>query len=140
MRFRLMLVASLAVWLIALQSTHAQTATGAITGRITDPSKAAIPKASLEITNIATGQKHTYTAGAEGEYSAPALPAGNYELTAAAVGFSKLLREVVVEAGTTTTADLTMQLGSASASITVSGATPQMHYDTFELRDRKSTR
>ena len=128
-----MLVASLAVWLIAVQSAHAQTATGAITGRITDISKAAIPNASLEITNRDTGQKHTYTAGAEGEFNAPALPAGNYELTAVAVGFSKLLREVVVEAGTTTTADLTMQLGSASASITVSGATPQMHYDTFEL-------
>jgi hypothetical protein len=125
-----MLVVSLAVWLIALQSAHAQTATGAITGRITDVSKAVIPDASLEITNKDTGQKRTYAAGAEGQYNAPALPVGNYELTAVALGFEKLLREVIVEAGTTTTADLTMQLGPATTSITVSGATPQMHYDT----------
>ena len=128
-----MLVASLAAWLIALQSTHAQTATGAITGRITDVSKAVIPSARLEIINEDTGQKHIYAAGAEGQYNAPALPAGNYELTAVALGFEKLLREVIVEAGTTTTADLTMQLGPATASITVSDATPQMHYDTFQL-------
>ncbi len=133
MRFRVMLVAPLTVWLIALHSTHAQTATGAITGRVTNVSRAAIPNASLEITSKDTGQKHTYTAGAEGQYNAPALPVGNYKLTAVALGFEKLLREVVVEAGTTTTADLTMQLGSASTSITVSGATPQMHYDTFEI-------
>ena len=67
------------------------------------------------------------------DYYAPALLAGSYQITAAAKGFQRLVREVVVEAGTATTADLLMQVGSSEESITVSGATPQMHYDTFEI-------
>ena len=132
MRFWAIILAFI-LGLIALGSTHAQTATGSITGRVTDATRAAIPGASLEITNEETSLKHTFFSGAEGDYNAPALPAGHYQITAVAGGFQKLVREAIVEAGTATTADLSMQVGSSTESITVNGATPQIHYDSFEI-------
>ena len=119
--------------LLSLQPAHAQTASGSITGRVADVTKAAISRVSIEITNEETGLKHTYITGTEGEYRAPALQAGNYQLVALGPGFQKLLREVIVEAGTTTTADLTMLVGSSTSSISVNGATPQIQYDSFEI-------
>jgi hypothetical protein len=46
-----------------------------------------------------------------GDYSAPELLPGHYEVTAAAPGFKRLAREATVDAGTTTTANLAMQVG-----------------------------
>jgi Carboxypeptidase regulatory-like domain len=133
MRFRATIVSVLILGLIASDAAHAQTATGSIVGRATDATRAAIPSVKLEITNEETGLKHIFVTGAEGDYSAPALPAGNYRLIASISGFQQVLREVIVEAGTTTTADLLMQIGPSAASITVTGATPQLHYDSFEI-------
>ena len=133
MSFRARLAALFTVGLMTLQPAHGQTAAGSITGRVADIGRAAIPRVSIEITNEETGLKHTYITGADGEYRAPALPAGDYQLVALSPGFERLLREVVVEAGTTTTADLTMLVGTSTSSITVNSATPQMHYDSFEI-------
>src|ERR1019366_3891175 len=130
MSFRMRLTTLFTAGLLTLQSAHAQTASGSITGRVVDITKAAIPRVSIEITSEETGLKHTYVTGAEGEYRAPALQAGNYQLVALGPGFQKLLREVIVEAGTTTTADLTMLVGASTSSISVNGATPQMQYDS----------
>lgn len=66
------------------------------------------------------------------EYRAPALQAGNYQQVALGPGFQKLLCDVIVEVGTTTSADLTMLVGAPTGSISVNGAPPQMHYDSFE--------
>lgn len=127
------LAALFTVGLLAVPSTQSQTASGSITGRVTDVTKAAIPRVSIEITNEETGLQHSYLTGPEGEYRASALQAGTYQLAAVGPGFQKLLREVIVEAGTTTTADLTMVVGSSTSSISVNGATPQMQYDSFEI-------
>ena len=44
--------------------------------------------------------------------------------------FERTIRQVVVEAGTTTTADVTLQLGDTKDSVTVGAASPQMQYDS----------
>jgi hypothetical protein len=133
MRFRALVTSIFYLGLIAPDSTHAQTAAGSITGRVTDATKAAIAGVSLEVTNEETSLRRVFWSGAEGDYNAPALPAGNYQISAVAKGFQTLLREAIVEAGTATTADLEMQVGSPTESITVDGATPQLRYDTFEI-------
>ena len=133
MSFKVRLTALFAAGLLTLQPAPGQTASGSITGRVTDTTRAAIPRVTIEITNEETGLKHSYITGADGEYRAPALQAGNYQLVALGPGFEKLLREVIVEAGTTTTADLTMLVGPSTSSISVNGATPLMHHDSFEI-------
>jgi hypothetical protein len=78
-----MLLAALAC-MIAL----AQAPTGIITGTLTDESGAVIPNATINITNKATGVvARTATTDAQGYYSAPSLPAGDYEARAEVSGF-----------------------------------------------------
>jgi hypothetical protein len=124
---------ALSLELISLGTVHAQAPTGSIAGVVTDPTGAAIPSARVVITNKETGLKRALVTGAEGDYSEPALPARVYEVTAEAPGFQRLVREVIVEAGTTTTVNLTMQLGAATETVTVDSASPQIRYDAHEV-------
>jgi hypothetical protein len=101
------------------QLLHAQ-ATQGLTGRVTDPSGAAIAGALVTFTNEATGIKSQYAASSVGLYVAP-LPAGTYDITVEAAGFQKFEQtHVVVEVGGEATDDLQMRLGSSSQTVEVS--------------------
>ena len=50
-----------------------------------------------------------------------------------APGFQRMVRQAIVEAGTTTTADFTLRVGDTKDSVTVDGASPQMHYDSHTV-------
>lgn len=69
----------------------------------------------------------------EGDYSAPALLAGVYEVTAEAPGFQRLAREAIIEAGSSTAVNLTMQVGPSTQTVTVDAASPQIRYDSHEV-------
>jgi hypothetical protein len=75
--FLLILGVSLAISSLSL---HAQTATGSILGSVQDASGAAVPGASGTMTNKSTASARAVTTNSEGLYSAPALPAGDYEV------------------------------------------------------------
>ena len=83
----LFLVATLA------HNLYGQTWNSHLEGIVLDPSGAAVPATALELRNPATGQvRHTQT-DANGFYSFPFLPVGNYELEIAKTGFvSKVVR------------------------------------------------
>src|ERR1035438_6161450 len=117
---------SMLLALLAGIATFAQAPTGIITGTIADESGAVIPNATIVITNKDTGSARTVTANAEGLFSAPALPAGIYEVRVELPGFKALQREATVEVGSTTTVNLQMQLGGTKDLVIVEGAT-QLH-------------
>jgi len=54
-------------------------------------------------------------------------------VSAEAPGFQLVVRTVRVEAGATTTTDFALGLGEAKESVTVSGATPQIQYDSHQV-------
>src|SRR5579871_5449118 len=85
--------------LVAGIVVFAQAPTGIITGTIADESGALIPNANIVITNKATSLTRTVTANGEGLFSAPALPAGVYEVRAEVTGFKTLVREATVVVG-----------------------------------------
>ncbi|HEX3374732.1 MAG TPA: carboxypeptidase-like regulatory domain-containing protein [Edaphobacter sp.] len=66
---------------LALSSTplHAQANTAALTGRVTDPSGAAVPGARITFINESTGIKTQVAASSVGLYTAP-LAAGTYDI------------------------------------------------------------
>jgi hypothetical protein len=121
------------IWLSATWGGWAQAPTGTIAGAVQDPSGARIPGAKVGILSVATGLTRKLAANEQGEYSAPALAAGSYEVTAEAQGFQRLDRPALVEAGSTTTVDLVMLVGEASQTVTVEGAAPQIRYDSHQL-------
>src|SRR5690242_19569193 len=111
----------LATFSITLPSAHAQTAsTGHLVGDITDPSGAAIPKATVTVRETATGESRTTLTDRVGHYVIPLLPPGSYSLTAVAPGFATgASNKITVPAATSTTVNLQLTLGSAEQTVTV---------------------
>jgi hypothetical protein len=132
---RLQLTKSLlAVLLLAGTTLLAQSPTGTIDGTVTDPSGAVITAARVTILNTDTGLSRTYITEANGIYGAAALPVGRYEVQAEAKGFSTMMRQVVVEAGSTTTVDLSLHVGEITGQITtVAAASPQIQHDFHQV-------
>lgn len=112
---------------------HAQAPTGIITGVVTDATGAVVAGARITITNRATGLSRNLSTSAEGDYSAAALPPGDYQVTAEATGFSLLERTATVEAGTTTAVNLQVQVEGKTENITVSDVAPLIRYDHHQV-------
>ncbi len=114
-------------------SLVAQAPTGIITGTITDESGAIIPNAKITITNRATDFVRTALANPEGFYSAPALPAGEYQVRCEQAGFRILVRSATVEAGSTTSVNLPMQVGGSTEVVNVEAAAASINYDSHAI-------
>src|SRR3954466_10657651 len=76
-----LLVTSVAVLALTAGAFGQGGATGAITGTVQDPSGALIANANVRITNQDTNVlERSVTTGADGTFSAPLLPVGNYSV------------------------------------------------------------
>src|SRR5262245_60836077 len=85
----LMIVGLTVLW---TASGLAQLDRGTITGMVTDPTGAVIPKVKITLLNTATGASYETLSSEEGAYTAPNLPIGSYQLTFEAASFRKLVR------------------------------------------------
>lgn len=111
----------------------AQAPVGTITGTVSDESGAVIPNASVTITNKETGFLRVFTTGQDGVFSAPALAAGTYVVKTEMQGFRTIVREALVETGSTTTADIRMQVGQQAEIVSVEAATAQIEYERHTI-------
>jgi hypothetical protein len=92
-----------------------------ISGVVKDPSGSAIPGAKVSVRNVATNLAVNYTTGVDGGYFISQLPVGNYQLNVEANGFKKYTRDgITLSVGDKAIADVAMQLGSNTESVTVS--------------------
>ena len=75
--------------LAALLSTASQTfaQSGQITGQVSDPSGARVPGADVTVTNMGTGVASPTTTNADGYYTVPFLPPGEYRIAVTKSGF-----------------------------------------------------
>ena len=101
-------------------SVFAQGGQGQISGLITDASGALVPGTEVVLLNNATGlTRHTVTTAA-GLYTFPSVPPGEYEVTASQKGFTSIAHEhVTVDVDQTTELNITMQVGNATETVTV---------------------
>ncbi|PYX71972.1 MAG: hypothetical protein DMG78_13705 [Acidobacteria bacterium] len=76
---------------VALISTplSAQKSTGTISGVVSDPTGAVVPQATVIITNVETGLTRTVTSNEMGEYVAPDVPNGKYQITVKQAAFKE---------------------------------------------------
>src|SRR3974390_1690412 len=71
--------------------------TGAITGRVFDPSGALIPNARVSVINEGTNLARQVSTTSEGVYRVPLLPPGSYSMEIEQSGFElKVLRTIPV--------------------------------------------
>ncbi len=102
---------------------YAQVPTGALAGAVTDATGAVVTNATVTLTNKETGATRTVESNSEGFYSAASLPAGEYEVKVVAKGFSAFVRPATVLTGSTTTVNVSLQIGQTNEIVTVTGAT-----------------
>ena len=99
-----------------------QAPVGTIAGTVFDESGGVVLGAAVRITNVETGLVRELKSTAEGQFSAPALPAGRYAVRSQIAGFRQTVREATVAIGSTTTVDLKMQIGAVTEVVTVAAA------------------
>jgi len=106
----------------------AQEARGTLLGRVTDSSGAVIPGVSITVTNVATGVAIPVESNAEGNYMAPFLIPGRYEVAAEKAGFKRSVRDgIEVRVNDRITLDIALDVGEVRQTVTVRGETPLLN-------------
>src|SRR5947208_4299530 len=97
--------------------------TSRISGIVKDPMGGVIPRASVVVRNQNTGGLREATTDATGYYSVVSLQPGTYTVTVVKDGFKKAeVAGQVLEVASPAKLDLTLELGTVSQTIKVSGA------------------
>jgi hypothetical protein len=105
-----------------------------ILGTVTDPSGAAVPNATITLTNLDTGVERTLPSNGEGQYVAPDLHIGRYTVRANATGFKVAeQKNVTLAVGDRSRIDFKLQVGSAQETVTVEANTQSVQTDTGEV-------
>ena len=103
-----------------VHSIQAQQTLGSVNGTVLDPSGAAIPDATVTVTNPATSLTRTTTTQATGFFQIFNLPIGNYLVRVAHEGFeTTTLKGIVVQEARAATVNVNMKMGQVSQSVEV---------------------
>ena len=99
--------------------------TGNVTGTVMDQTGAIVQKAQCTLTNVDTGTTQKAISTSAGAYVFTQVQVGTYSLKIAAQGFEEsVINGVVVHIGATLTEDVSLHVGAASTSVTVTSAAP----------------
>jgi hypothetical protein len=94
-----------------------------IAGTVTDPSKAVIPNASIEIVETATQVKWETISNGDGRYAAPSLAPGVYQVTVQASTFeTQIVGNLRLYVASKVSLDFVLHPGAVSRSVTVDGS------------------
>ena len=94
--------------------------TGALTGTLTDSSGAAIPNATVTVSNQDTNQERTVKTGIDGVYRVALLSPGTYKVKIVANGFKSIeISGVQVNVTETPVLDRSLELGAQVEEVTV---------------------
>ena len=116
--------------LLLLQGANAQTATGSITGTVTDPSGLPIVDAGVVVRNTDTNTESRFVTNSDGVYVAPYLQPGAYEVTTNKEGFQTVLaKNVAVHVGESLTINLRLAIRAEATTVTVTEEAPVLETD-----------
>jgi len=116
-------------------NANAQVLYGTLTGVVSDASNAAVPNAPVTALNQGTGATRATTTNGRGEYTIPDLQPGTYSVVVdQTAGFSKYTQKnIVVSVNQESRVDVTLQLSSVSAEVTVNTAAPMLQTEDAEV-------
>ena len=105
--------------------------TGSIEGVVYDPSGAVTPGVAVTLVDAGTGVERRLSTDATGQYLAPGLAPGTYDIEVSHPGLrGGLTRGVEVAAGRAARVDFHLELGEAREAVEVVGATPLISVNT----------
>lgn len=119
----------------------AQETRSTISGAITDPAGAAIPGASVTVTEVRTGVQTPTKSDATGHYNIPFLPPGEYQIEAQAQGFRSFLRkEITLTSSDHPVIDVHLEVGQATQTVTVTAESPMLETANSSLGQSITTK
>src|SRR6267142_7144156 len=132
-RFGLALILAAALLTVWAPRGAAQEASASVTGKITDPSGAAVSNAAVTVRDLDRETLWKSQTNDEGIYSLPRLPIGKYELRVEANGFQTAVRQAFrLELNQAAKIDIALTIGQVSQQVEVSGAAPVLQTQTTE--------
>ncbi len=116
------------VSLFAPTAPRAQEITGTIRGTITDPSGAVVPGATVILVDSGKNLEiRRVTTNKSGEYVAPLLPVGTYEIDVESAGFKRAAQKgVVVNVSDRLEENIALTIGDAGTTVDVTGTEIQV--------------
>lgn len=119
----------------------AQAISGDIVGTVVDKTGAAVPQAGVEATDVATGVKTQTTSNGVGEFRFGNLPVGSYTIRVSKANFTTTtITNFAVELNKTNSLIVTLEVGAASMTVEVSGATPLINTSNAQIDNTFDTK
>lgn len=120
-------VAASILFLAMSAMAQSQAAAADLSGTVTDPNGAVVAGATVQAKGIGTGISRTVTTNGDGIYQIIGLPPGEYEVTADASTFKKvIISPVRLTVGQSAELSIKLELGAASAVVNVAGDDVQL--------------
>lgn len=115
----------------------AQSATGSISGTVSDEKESVIPNATVTIRNVETGFTRTSQTDSEGRYRVVNLPAGLYEVTVESAGFSKHVQTgITLAINQPAVVNVALKAGNVQETVTISENAAVLNTATAEISTR----
>jgi Carboxypeptidase regulatory-like domain/TonB dependent receptor-like, beta-barrel len=115
-------------WLAAAAApARAQVAAGEMTGLVKDQAGAAIPDATVTVTDVNTNRQRIVTSSAQGVYTVPSLAPGDYRVDVELAGFRSVRRAGIhLATGEKARIDFDLVVGNIREQVTVTADSPML--------------
>jgi Carboxypeptidase regulatory-like domain len=108
------------LWAFFAAALTAQEYRATLTGKVVDPSGAAVPQATVVAIKSDTNSRFETRSTADGFYTIPQLPPGTYELDAEAPGFKRYVQSgITLGTNERIGQDVHLDIGSSTQSVVV---------------------
>jgi uncharacterized protein YfaS (alpha-2-macroglobulin family) len=95
-----------------------------ITGTVADVTGAVIPRATITLRQLSTGDTRTAHGDGAGKFSLAGVPAGGYRIEVRSPGFKALWRDLTLQPRDRAILDATLNVGNSTQTVTVTTAPP----------------
>jgi hypothetical protein len=113
--------------------THAS-----VTGRVLDPSGAAVPHSTVTATELSTNQSNTTQTDDQGRFRFPYLAVGNYRISTRPDGFAETIRQVQLTVGAAFDLTLQVSLSQATSNVQITAQAPMIETDRSQVGETVS--
>lgn len=127
--------------LIGASALQAQEFRGTIGGQITDPSNAVIAGARVTVTEVNTGTRLQVASEGTGQYTAPFLLPGDYNIEVHSAGFRDAVRKGIhLGAGEHPVIDIRLEVGDSAQTIEVTAEAPLVNNENASIGNAIATK
>jgi len=127
-------LATACAWLVGVLPASAQAGAGEITGVVTDQAGAAVPGATITVTDTRTNSQRVAVSSGDGIYTAASLAPSDYRLDVELAGFKPVRREGVrLATGEKARIDFDLSVGGVQERVTIVADAPIVRAESASL-------